>query len=108
MVGHWILSTKLTMFLAHLIAGSDLAAVASEYYPAIMWSGGGWMEGPDHIRKPLGPRYSIGLVDKASLHDYKIVLPDKRFGYVIFSPKPEDDKSSRRLIDFDGKTIVVR
>ena len=108
MAGKWTVSTKLTTFLADLIVGSDFASTVSQYYPSIMWSGTGWMEGPDHVRKPLRPRYSVGLVEKANLRDYKIVLPDKRFGYVVFSPKPEDEKSSRRLIDFDGKDIVVR
>ena len=56
----------------------------------------------------MPPRYEIGLTKKNDVPNDKIKLVSKRFGYVIFDPKPEDAKSSRRLIDFHGKNIVVR
>ena len=104
----WTVTNRLTKFLADLIASSDFAAVASGYYPSVMWSSGGWMEGPGRPREPLAPRYEVGLVEQAKLGDFRLAVPNPKFGYIIFSPKPADEASGRRLIDFDGKNIMVR
>lgn len=104
----WTVSAKLLTFVASLLAESDLAPALPTAYPLIGWHGEGWMEGPDHVRTPIPPRYGVGLVTKSDLNAFKIVIPNPTFGYIIFVPGPRDARSARRLVDFDGTEIVVR
>ena len=108
MSAEWMLSPRLVTFLTRLIAESVFAGQSSQYYPSIMWSLGGTMQGPDKVVRPIPPQYDVGVVRRSNLRNFKIILPDKTFGYVVFAPKPEDAASQRRLIDWDGETIVVR
>jgi hypothetical protein len=105
---NWILSAKLTNFLDSLIKASDFASTASDYYPFVGWSLGATMQGPNGAVTKVPPRYEVGLAATHDVPGNKIRIPSKEFGYVIFDPKPQDANSNRRLIDFDGKDIVVR
>jgi len=104
----WALSSRFVDFLDQLISESDFAPSASTYYPSVLWSLGGTMQGPEGVTLPTPPRYEVGLVERSEANRFKLRLPSKKFGYIIFDPRPEDAASSRRLIDFDGKDIVVR
>jgi hypothetical protein len=92
--------------MAALFAGADIDL--STHVAAIMWSPDGWIEDRGRVRKPLPAEYVLGAIEKSKLSRFKTVIPDTTFGSVVFDPKPADARSSRRLIDFDGKDIVVR
>jgi len=72
-----------------------------------MWSLGGTISKRGQAVESLPPRYDVTLIERHDLSRFA-TIPNERFGFIAFSPKPEDQKSSRRLIDFDGKNIVVR
>ena len=82
-------------------------------YPSIMWSLGGeaWKsEDPEGTRIPIPAGYSVGFYNQNPLPegDSLIFVKSDRFGLVVFLPRPEDQASSRRLIDFDGEEVIVR
>jgi hypothetical protein len=55
------------------------------------------------------PRYELGIANRADIAAQGfLAIMDSRVGLLAFSPRPEDLASNRRLIDYDGTTIVVR
>lgn len=75
-----------------------------------MWTLGGSAQRGTEEPIEIPASYSAGFYRRDTLPEGNriILLPSDRFGLVIFSPRPEDLASERRLIDFDGTDIVVR
>lgn len=95
--------------MAKLIRDSDFPTIARTELVCLAWSAGGWAEGPDHHRVPLRAEYALGTFDKNEPPPRtSFIVPSKLFGHICLIPKPEDARSARRRIDYDGKDIVIR
>lgn len=63
--------------------------------------------GTEAIDVPDG--YDLGLIPKGDINASNfIAISHQIFDMVAFVPRPEDAASSRRVVDYDGETIVVR
>lgn len=103
----WQTSKAFDGFLSELVRASDFASSIASLFPCIMWSLGGTISKRGQAVETVPPRYEVTLIERPDLSRFA-AIPNERFGFIAFSPKPEDQKSSRRLIDFDGHDIVVR
>ena len=106
---------KITDKLATLVNAGVQQYVANvgqpdfDYCPMIMWSLGGEMVLADGKRGAVPARYELGVADRAEVSKRGFaVIGDDRVGLLAFEPREEDLASERRLIDYDGETIVVR
>ena len=82
---------------------------AFDYCPAIVWSlgGDGVLAGGERIVLP--PRYSLAIIDRADIPVQGFYsIEDPAVGIIAFNPSAGDKASSNRLIDYDGKDLVVR
>jgi hypothetical protein len=53
--------------------------------------------------------YDLGLIPREDINASRFLpIAHETFGIVAFVPRAEDAASSRRTIDYDGETIVVR
>jgi hypothetical protein len=102
---HWRLTPGLEAFIKGLL--KEVPSPGFAYYPCIGWTLGGLYGKVGAPQKALPPGYGLGLVRRTDLAKY-MLTKSRLFGYVAFTPKAEDASSFRRLIDFDGKEIVVR
>ncbi len=104
MTDTWKLTTKAEELIATLV---KQAAIGPTDTPSLMWASGGTLEAPGKPPKPLYAHYGLGWVAQHNLHSFK-TIPSARFGKIVFHPRPEDEASTRRTIDYDGTDIVVR
>lgn len=105
MSDNWHVTPKLEAFISGLL--KEVPNPRFAFYPCIGWTLGGSYGKVGAPQKPLPPGYGLGLIKRMDLAKYT-PIKSRLFGYVAFAPKAEDAHSSRRLIDFDGKDIVVR
>lgn len=101
----WRVSSGVEAFLEQVL--TEIPPIPFTFYPCIGWTLGGTSGKRGGPQTPLPPEYSLGFIEQRNLVKYRAVA-SRAFGFIAFSPKPEDERSSRRLIDFDGKNIVVR
>ena len=113
--GSWKTSERLDTALAEWFARFESSQGRIDYliYPSVMWSLGGsayQASRPANTRIGLPAGYSAGFYrrDPMPKGERLIFVPNKRFGLVVFLPRDVDLASDRRLIDYDGKAIVVR
>lgn len=104
MTDTWKLTTKAEELIATLV---KQAAIGPTDTPSLMWASGGTLEAPGKPPKPFYAHYGLGWVAQHNLHSFK-TIPSARFGKIVFHPRPEDEASTRRTIDYDGTDIVVR
>jgi hypothetical protein len=80
-----------------------------DYCAGVLWSLGGYLDRGDGEQIPTPPRYDICIIHRTDIAEQGfIAIDDPVLGTVGFSPRPEDAASERRLIDHDGKDLVVR
>jgi hypothetical protein len=106
--GNWTITFKAERFVEKQLRDSQLMSLVRTEFVCLDWTYGGWAVGPDHRRLPLRPEYGISLFKKNEVPPTAFILPSRLFGHICFTPKPADARSVHRLIDFDGKDIVVR
>ena len=106
---------KITADLARVVNAGVAQYVANvgrpdfDYCPMIMWSLGGEMVLADGKRGAVPPRYELGTADRSEVARRNFsVVSDARVGLLAFQPRKEDLVSERRLIDYDGESIVIR
>jgi hypothetical protein len=81
-----------------------------DYCPAILWTLGGEVRDADGKKLvDVGPEYGLSIIARNDIDAQGFVsIGVPGLGIIGFSPNAEDSDSDRRLIDFDGQTIVVR
>ncbi len=100
----WKLTTKVEDLIATLVKQAGIGPTDT---PSLMWASGGSLEAPGKPPRLLPAHYGLGWVAQPNLHAFK-TIPSARFGQIVFHPRPEDEASTRRTIDYDGTDIIVR
>lgn len=108
----WTVTERLETELAQWLATYERSygEIGYPVYPSVMWSLGGEARRNGGARIKLPSQYSAGFYRRDPLPegDGLVLVPSETFGLVVFLPREEDRASDRRLIDFDGKDILVR
>jgi hypothetical protein len=107
----WTISAAVTALIARAIADfvKDYSRPDFAYYPLITWRAGGQATRPNQAPTDMPDRYDLALIPRTDLHASNFVaIADPQFEVVAFVPRDEDAASGRRLIDYDGRDIVVR
>ena len=108
MAKHWAVSDGLVEVIRQAVA-NYVRKVPPDfpYYPSIMWALGGeaFRPGEPSIKIPAG--YTLGVIRQDEIGHF-IAIADATFGYIAFQPRKDDLESTRRLIDDDCETIIVR
>ena len=113
MSGEWKISNAADALLHRVVEESRQRGMGPTLFPSVLWSTGGeaWRgSDPTANRIKLPPEHTIGVYNKdprPALEGF-VFVPSERLGFVVFWPSPEDRASPRRLIDYDGESIVVR
>ena len=111
MASKWHLSGTAAKLLGDGIAQylENPGAPDFEFCGVIGWSLGGELVLASGERQTIGPRYEIGITAISDIAEYGLArIDDPALGIVAFQPSAVDAASDRRLIDYDGKDIVVR
>ena len=107
----WTLSSAAIAAVERAIVdfARDYAAPEFAYYPLITWRSGGTATRLGSTPVSLPDRYDLALIKQVDVGASNFIpISSPRFGVVAFVPSDQDAASSRRLIDYDGKNIVVR
>ena len=111
MAVQWRLSASAAKLLGDGIAQylENPGAPDVDFCGVIGWSLGGELVLASGERHTIGPRYEIGITAISDIAEYGLArIDDPALGIVAFQPSAADLASDRRLIDYDGKDIVVR
>jgi hypothetical protein len=107
----WTISDAATTVISRAIDDfvRDYGAPEFDYYPVVTWRAGARLVAPVSEARDLPDCYDLGLIPRADINASNfIAIAHRVFDIVGFVPRPEDAASSRRMIDYDGETIVVR
>ncbi|MCB1517209.1 MAG: hypothetical protein KDJ19_06290 [Hyphomicrobiaceae bacterium] len=107
----WIISQKLEAALEEIMSDPETTRLMSPgvaYYPTIVWATGGTLSKADETIREFPPHYGFGFIDDKDPGRNGVTIPSATFGVVIFVPNDADRASSRRLLDIEGKSVIVR
>jgi hypothetical protein len=107
MTSNWQVTSELDDLLARAIEQAGFADQLATHLPSIMWTEGGRAEAPGKPTIPIPPHYGVGPVRIENVSRVSTINSAK-FGHIVFHPAPSDAASIRRIVDYDGKDIIVR
>ncbi len=114
MAADWSLSERVVEFLSTQVGEFESRQpIGHDYIPGIWWTPAGFAyreNDPAGSRVDIPAKYGVVLLDPKRMppSGEHVMLPNRRFGFVSFQPREVDSASGRRLIDYDGESIVVR